>query len=208
MYENIKTIKNSRGEDVAVDLIPEIELQRHKLVEDIISKIISYKKLGEDLSLDIDESIDKYLKFLGKKTRVSNAEELSGNITLTNYSQTKQVKVSINDIIIFDERLNLAKKKIDNCLKRWSQESSNLEQSRFLSTIAMQAFNVDKKGNVNKNQIIRLLKVNIKDKEWIDAQKLIKESMQVFNSRRYKNFRTKNKPEDQWSTISLNFSTF
>lgn len=206
--EEIKTLLNNKGEEVAVELIPEIELRRHSLVEGIIGEIEAYKKRGEELSLSIDKKIEDYLKWIGKKSKIKDNEDWIGNLALTNYSQTKQIKVSNNDIIVFDERLNVAKKKVDNCLKRWAEESSNTEQSKILALLAQQAFQVDKKGQINKSQIIRLTKINIKDKEWIEAQKLIHDSMQVYTNKTYKNFRTRSNSGENWGTINLNFSTF
>lgn len=206
--EIIETIENSRGQETPVELVSDIELKRHYLVESILADVLDYKKTGELLSRKIDERINYYLNWIGKKSKIKDGKDILGNISLTNYSQTKQVKIAINDVISFDERLNIAKKKIDNCLKRWSEESGSQEQAKFLSAIAMEAFNVDKKGSINKNSILRLLKVNIKDKEWVQAQILIKESMQVSSTKKYKNYRIKADPKAQWETINLNFNTF
>lgn len=202
--EGIITLTNSRGEEVAAELIPEVELKRHMVVEDIVAKILDYKKQGEKLSLEVDGQIEEYLNWLGKRSKIRNGEDVKGNIQLSNFGQTKQVKISIDDIISFDERLNLAKSKVDACLKRWTEKSGDKE----LSFIVKDAFNVDKKGNINKHQILKLLKINIQDREWIDAQKLIQESIQITTTKKYKNFRVKSNCKEKWETINLNFSSY
>jgi hypothetical protein len=207
MSDTIKTLANSQGSEVAVDLISEVELKRHDLVESILTEIEEYKAMGVKLSEKIDQRVDAYMNWVGRRSKVRNGEKAGGNLTLSNYSQTKQILVKIHDIFSFDERINLAKMKVDNCLKRWAEESKNNEQARFLSEIARRAFNVDKKGSINKNNILRLIQTNIKDKEWIEAQKLMKDAIQIICSKKYKNFKIKNS-HGIWETINLNFSTY
>jgi len=60
---------------------------------------------------------------------------------------------------------------------------------------------------IKKGLLIKLLKVNINDKEWIAAQKLIKDSMQISETKRYKNFKIKESGE-KWESVNLNFNTY
>lgn len=204
MVNGIMTIQNPKGEDVAVELVPEWDYRRHVIVEEVFQEIEGLQKEMQELSGQIDKIITDYLKKSAKKAKVEG--EWKGNFELTNFSQTKKICVRINDCIYFDERLNLAKEKIDSCINRWSSENTN-HQGRYIEAIIKEAFNVDKKGSVNKAQILRLLKVNINDKEWIAAQKLIKDSMQISETKRYKNFKIKESGE-KWELVNLNFNTY
>lgn len=201
----VECLKNARGDDVAVDLIPEWDLKRHRVVESIFDKIEKLHDEMERVSAEINAEIDKYLAGVVRKAKAGK-EEIRGNLDLSNYSQTKQVKIVVNDFFSFDERLNLAKLKIDSCIKRWS-EGENSANARYMKTIVSEAFNVDKKGAISKTQLFRLLKVNIADREWVDAQKLIRDSMSLVESKKYKNFRVK-QPGRKWESLNLNFSTF
>ncbi len=202
---NVETIINQNGERVAVDLINKYELDRHNLVKDIFNEIEELEKIMIAKNREIDQKIEKFLKNSARKNKSSN--EWKGNIELNNYSHTKQVLIRINNFITFDERLNLAKNKIDSCIKRWIDGFGENSNAKFVSEIARQAFNVDKKGAINKVQILKLLRINIIDREWVEAQKLIQASITTETTKRYKNYRVREMGE-KWETKELNLNTF
>jgi len=143
----------------------------------------------------------KYIEYLKRQHGITE-KSIDGNLTLSNYANTYQVDISINDMITFDERLNIAKTLIDNCLRRWTKRG-RVEMRAIVGA----AFNVDKKGKVNKYLILGLRNLNIRDKEWNRAMGLIINSMQVSGTRQYITFRTRADKDSKWDIINLNFSS-
>ena len=109
--------------------------------------------------------------------------------------------MSICRCIAFDERLNIAKAKIDDCLKRWSGTASD-----ELKILVLRAFNVDKKGNVDVRQILGLKQFRFEDPVWKEAMQIIDESITTTNSKEYLVFSMRENPRGQFQSISLNFS--
>ena len=191
-----------RGNTVPQKFIPIIDRKRDKAVEDVhgaIDKLESFMLKTKEMCLAL---IEAYQDWLDKECNTKR--EGKGNLQLTNFSGDKRVEIRINDMVEFDERLGLAKTKIDECIVRWSDGSRD-----EIAAIVRQAFNLDKKGNVNRQMILRLLGLEIKDATWVEAMDLIRKSIQVTGSRQYIQMSRKVKSEtgaEQWETINLNFS--
>jgi len=191
-----------RGKGIPQKYIPTIERQRDKAVEDIHAIVDKLEAQMQKAKVAVLDRIESYLVGLEKECNAKR--EGKGNLTLTNFSGDKQVDIAINDLIDFDERLSLAKTKIDACLTEWSEGSRD-----EIAMIVRQAFNLDKKGNVNKGMIVRLLGYEIKDARWKEAMDLIRHSMQVRGTKQYLKVRRKEILEsgsEQWTTANLNFS--
>lgn len=192
---------DSRGRAVAPAYIQKIDKERDKIVERIFRKAEDLEKRMKMFKDEIYELVESYLDFLEKESG-GKGTDWKGNLILTGFSGDKQVEVSIHDIIEFDERLIIAKSKIDECLKRWSENSHN-----NIRAIVQEAFNVDKKGRVNTHMILRLTRLKIRDALWKEAMELIKDSIRIRGSRRYVNIRRRKDVQDKWETVNLNFSS-
>jgi len=196
--EKEKILKNDQDQDVAISNIDDISLRRHYLVEKLIGKANKIKKVLNDYKEECDKEVDKYLKFLERKKK-TKFDGWKGNLLLNSFDGKMRIVKNINDIISFDETLKLAKMKIDECLKNWSNDNDNIK------AIVTNAFNVDKKGRVNVGMILRLKKIKIDDKEWNEAIKIIDDSIKINSTREYYKFQVKDN-KNQWESIDLNFS--
>jgi Protein of unknown function (DUF3164) len=130
------------------------------------------------------------VKFGGKK----------GNLTLYTYDMKKKVQVQVAENLVFDERLQVAKKMIDECLTNWTEDSRS-----EVKTIINDAFRVDKEGRINTKQILSLRRLGIKDKLWCKAMDAITDSLQVSSSKQYIRIYEQTK-EGGWKHITLDMA--
>jgi hypothetical protein len=91
--------------------------------------------------------------------------------------------VAVSDAIQFNEKLQVAKTLIDNCIRRWADGSRS-----EIKLLVEDAFYVDKQGNINKNRILGLRRLAIEDAEWQEAMKAITDSIQVMSTKTYIRF--------------------
>ena len=124
------------------------------------------------------------------------------NITLTNYDGTKQISIKSSKVIDFDENLQLAKQKIDECFAKWGAESHP-----NIKAVVDKYFKVDKKGVLNKNAILGLFKFQMNDKDWDEAMRLIQLSIVDDESREYLMLRTRKNKDADWELVNLNLSS-
>ena len=149
-----------------------------------------------ELKKKIGEKTAAYLQ----KVAESYGEDWKGNCRLNSFSGDKQIEISVSDLIDFDEKLQVAKTKIDDCIKRWSKGTN-----KPLELLVTKAFRTDKKGQLNKNMILQLRTYDIKDAEWESAMDLISASIKIMSSKTYYNFYIKDE-SGKLTPIHMNFS--
>lgn len=192
---------DARGKEVPPAYVSEVEKRRDALVEKHFKIVTALEaKLVEEKALFWKE-MGAYLDWLNEHAG-GKPSDWKGNLQLTNFTGNRQVEVEINEVIEFDERLQLAKAKIDECLKRWSKGGNEK-----LIVFVNEAFSVDKKGRLNSKMVLRLTRYDLHDETWDSAMELLRDSIRVAGSRRYLRFRKRATPADPWRDLNLNFSS-
>jgi hypothetical protein len=189
-----------RGRAVPKNYVKPLDQKRDRTVEKICKDALNLEAKMIEMKKDFINRVNKYIKEVEKTNKVKRQGK--GNVQLTNFSSDRQVEFSMNDVIEFDEKLQLAKSLIDDCIKRWSEGAN-----QNLQVVIDQAFDVDKKGRLNTQGILDLRKLKIKDKNWNRAMLLIGESVRVTGTRQYLVVRTRNSSTDKFKTVNLNFSS-
>ena len=192
-----RTKIDANGQSIPISIIkPEI-LQQDAIVNKTIERA---KKLQERIIRDkakLFEEVELYLEEVAEK----NGLEWKGNAILNSFDGQNRVDIRFKERIQFGIELQLAKQKIDECLKDWTSDSN-----ANLRAIIGEAFQVDKKGEIAKYRILRLRRYNIKDQTWKEAMELIDQAIQVISTKQYITFYEKDE-SGQPRQIVLNFST-
>lgn len=189
---------DGRGRPVPPKYIPKIDKRRDYVVEKICKKALNLHNRMKALKKEFINDIENYIAFLEKE--YNQTVETKGNLQLTGFSGDKQVLFSISDVIEFDERLSVAKAAIDECIKKWSTDAH-----KNLKVVVDQAFEVDKKGRINKMAILKLRTLKINDKDWKNAMQILTDSIRISSTREYLNIKVKQ--DGQLKTVNLNFSS-
>lgn len=172
-------MQDSKGRLVPISLVKEIDIERDRLVKEIYSaakklsnNIATFKQnaMGDVLAF-VELSAEKYgVKYGGKK----------GNIQLQSYDGKLRVIRSIGEYITFDERLQVAKQLIDECINEWK---SGIRHEVIV--LIDSAFQVDKQGKVNTERILSLRRLDIKNDKWVKAMEAISDSITVSDTKMY-----------------------
>ena len=192
---------DDKGRPIPEEYVKPIDKKRDKLVESIIKRVTKLSAKLADEKVEIVAAVEKYLKELAKDSKVR--EGWKGNIILYNFSQNLCIERRINETISFDERLQMVKTTIDKWL---NERLRNVDE--VVAKLISQAFSVDKQGRINTTMLLKLKKLDIKDKEWVKAMEMLDESIFVKSSKMALRFRSKNTdvPEGGWSEFILNFN--
>lgn len=165
-------------------LIPEaqikpIDLERDAVVQSIVTgamqlsaQLQAFKRQSFDnVEALVELSADQYgVKLGGNK----------GNVTLHSFDGRYRVLRAVAENITFDERLQAAKKLIDECLNEWTGQGPG-----ELRVIVQEAFDVDKQGNINTGKILSLRRHKIDDPRWKRAMEAISDAVQVIGTKPY-----------------------
>jgi hypothetical protein len=192
---------NRNGKPVPERNIPKHIKRRDKTVTQIMG-IVS--KLQARMIADKAKTrklIEQYCKYVAN---VSDNSDLTpeGNIQLSDYANLNQVSLYTNQLIGFDERLNIAKGLINKCITKWSKGTN-----ANLRVIVDNAFKMDKQGNLNRALILQLFQIEIQDKNWKKAIALIKDSIYTKETKQYLKIAKRNSTEDKFQGVTLDMST-
>lgn len=170
---------NAQGHLVPVSQIKEIDLLRDDVVQQIVEQA---KTLQASMAAFKSTSMNQVADFVDLSAQEFDVKYggTKGNVTLLSFDGKYKVQRSIGEHRVFDERIQAAKAKIDECIKRWSEGSS--DQIKALVDLA---FRVDKQGNIDVNQVLSLRQLNIDDADWIEAMDAIADSIKVVGKTPY-----------------------
>jgi len=192
-------MQNSKGDLTPIDRVSDLDMARNALVLDCVATFkqqqlqlaaLKSNVMGE-ISAFVEISAEQYGAKIGGK---------NGNVSLLSFDGNYKLQIQVSEYITFDERLQVAKALIDECIHDWSDGADSK-----IMALVNDAFQVDKQGNVSTARILGLRRINIKDENWQQAMKAIADSVQYTGSKSYVRAYERI-GEDQWKCISLNFA--
>jgi hypothetical protein len=172
-------LKDAQGRLVPRELVKDIDLARDELVGELVDKahkvqqsLTQFKRsaLG-DIQAFVELSAERYGAKLGGN---------KGNVTLMSYDGRYKVQRSVNEYITFDERLQVAKELVDECIHEWVQGSRP-----EIKALVEDAFQTDKQGKISTSRVLGLKRLNIPDETWQQAMQAITDSIQITGSTTY-----------------------
>lgn len=172
-------MKNSKGGYDPIATIKPIDIARNDLVNDIVAKSQSMSKQIAEMKRDFFQDINAFLELSSEKYGVKLGGK-KGNVQLVSYDGEYKVMLAVNETIQFDERLQVAKQLIDECIADWAQGAR-----AELRALVNDAFYVGKSGKLNTNRILGLRRLDISDEKWKKAMDAISESVMTVDSKEY-----------------------
>lgn len=172
-------MRNSKGGLDPIELVKEIDIKRNELVMGIVAQAAEASKHLADIKQQFMHDIESFVRVSEKKYGIKKGGA-KGNMTFLSYDGKYKVIVAINENVVFDERLQIAKQLIDECIQTWAEGS--LPE---IKALVQDAFYVGKSGKIDKNRILGLRRLDIKDKKWQKAMQAISDSLQVSGSKQY-----------------------
>lgn len=191
--------KNAAGALVPVSKIKPIDKARDALVREITERAEAMNRGLADFKGEVMAQIDAFVEQSAAEFGVTVRGSVGkGNITLTSFDGSLKVERQVSERIAFDERLQIAKTKIDGCVHKWGKGANH-----NLQALVNHAFRVDKAGKVSVGGVLSLRQVNIDDPDWAAAMTAIADSMQAVSSVAYVRMYRRNEAGG-YDPISLN----
>lgn len=174
-----KYLEDAQGRLVPLRLVAKVDLERDKLVRGIVeegaklsAELADYKRRAlEACAAFVERSAREYKATLGGE---------KGNITLSSYDASVRLSLATHDRMQFDERLQIAKSLVDECIQRWAKGT----RSEVRALIG-DAFKTDKKGRLDTGRLLSLRGLDIKDEQWQAAMKALSAAITVIRSQQY-----------------------
>lgn len=182
-----KTIPaQKRLEDTLVD---EIFLVAFILNQDVFD--FKQKAMGD---------INSFIELLREKYGVQKGGH-RGGVTLKNFNETLQITISVQDFHEFGPELQIAKDIINEII-----EDESADISPTLKAIINTAFDVDKKGRVNRESILKLRSLDLDHPRWPAAKQAIDDSIRVSQTKSYIRLQYRENAESHWKTLPIDIA--
>ncbi|CAM7888118.1 Sulfate transporter [Citrobacter freundii] len=170
---------NAQGHLVPESQIKPLDKLRDEMVMNIVNaarqlrqamaefKVTSMQQIGDFTDLSAAEY---GVEFGGTK----------GNVSLVSFDGRYKILRAIGDHRVFDERIQAAKKLIDDCISEWSGGADEK-----IMAMVHHAFRVNKQGRIDINQVLGLRQLNIDDDKWNEAMDAAADAIQVTGTSQY-----------------------
>ncbi len=195
-------VTNADGGLTPLDLVKVEDFMEDQMVRKIIgfAKLLSAElaRFKKHTRADIAE-FDRMLE--AKYGLVKRGRAGAGNQKYRTIDGLMMVETRVNKLIEFGPQLQVAKGLVDECLNEWTDDGR--AEVRGLIT---RAFKVDKAGQISKDAIFELFKVESDDPRWLQAMDAINAAVRVIGSKEYLHFSFREDREADWIRISLNIA--
>lgn len=193
---------NAKGVLFPASTVSAIDKDRTKVVTEAIehAKAMSSQLLAFKLAMR--EHIDAFLDRSAAEYKAApRGLKGKGNVTLATFDGKYKIVRAVQDSIVFDERLQVAKQLIDECIQEWSKGSK-----AEIKALVNNAFQVDKAGNISTGRVLGLRSIKSEHPKWMEAMDAINDSIQVTGSKSYDRFYERDDATGQYFPIALDLA--
>lgn len=172
-------LADSYGRLVPLSTIEPLDLLRNDTVNRIIAQANAVQTTLRDFKETAMSDIAAFLEIAANQYNVKMGGR-KGNLSLVSYDGRFKVLVAVSDSLNFDERLQIAKQLVDECIHAWAKDSND-----NIKALVEHAFQTDKKGKINTARVFSLMRLKIDDEKWQTAMKALKDSIQITSTSEY-----------------------
>lgn len=175
--------QDKEGNFIHPDMVRIDKQIEDELVENLVDKSLTLQEQMKIFKVLAFSECYAFVDLLRKNYDMEKITSKVGAVTLRNFNGTMEVQIQVAKLITFDQKLTLAKEKIDEYL---THKTENLDSE--IQTLITRAFDV-KNGKVDAKQIIGLKSYNITDPKWKEAMIMIDESIEIAGTKSYIRFK-------------------
>lgn len=194
--------QDAKGSLIPVSKVKEIDKLRTQLVYALAEQAKGVRECMAGFKAELMSEIQKFLDQSAADYGVQmRGAAGKGNVQLVSFDGRYKILRSIQDSLVFDERLQVAKQLIDERVHVWSKGSN-----ANIKALVNHAFQVDAAGKISVSRILSLKSIKIDDPDWQRAMQAINDSMQVASSKSYVRIYERNPATGEYDPISLDLA--
>lgn len=191
--------QDARGNLVPISNIKEIDLLRDELVQNIFANVLPAVTALQNVKTQAIGDVRAFVDLSAEKYGVKPSKK--GNVTLHSFDGHLRVTVAMQDVLMFDERLQAAKALIDECLNEWTENSRD-----ELKIVVQQAFDVNKEGKISVSKVLGLRRLEIQDEKWQRAMQAVSDSVHSQATREYIRLHTRDAETGEYVLVNTDRS--
>ena len=192
--------QDERGRLVPEDQIKPIDLARDQLVSEILAQASPIRDMLAQFKSKTIGDMEAFMELSFEQYGVSVGGK-KGNIQLKSFDGRYRVRLSHQEHISFNEQIEAAKVLIDQCLDRWTENSST-----EIKAVVQRAFRTNSQGKLRTAEVLGLRNLDIDDDEWQMAMKALMDSITIAGTTKYLNIHERIGQTDKWNHIGLSLA--
>jgi len=196
-----KILVDPQGREIAAKYVKPYLRKRDAFVRRMHKKAAKLNAQLEEFRDELADGVETFIDNAAKREGVKLGGK-KGNVTLTSFDGLVELHRSVQESLIFDERLQLARACIDNAI---ADLCKGVNPS--LMQLVKRAWKTDTDGNLRRSHIAALLRLDIRHDEWRKGCDLIRESMTVATSKHQYRFYVRPERGASKRLVSLNMSS-
>ncbi|SCY71020.1 Protein of unknown function [Desulfoluna spongiiphila] len=190
-------MKDMKGHLVPLEQVEELDLMRDDLVKEIVERAKATQKVLADFKVRAMADTAAFVQLSGEKYGVKIGGK-KGNVTLHSFDGRYRIERAMADYIVFDERLQVAKELIDECIHEWTDGSRS-----EVKALVDHAFKTDSEGKVSTSRVLGLRQLKIVHPKWKKAMEAITDSMKVADTKPYLRVYERDEKTDAFKPVAL-----
>jgi hypothetical protein len=175
--------RNKEGAFVHKDMVTVDKQLEDEVAEKLISGALNLQGLMKGFKIAAFEECYSFVDLLRQKYNMERITSKSGTVTLKSFDGTKVVEIQVAKLISFDQKLSLAKEKIDEYL---TEKTTGADAE--IQTLITRVFDV-KNGKVDAKQILSLKSYPITHPLWKEAMSMIDDATEIAGTKSYIRFK-------------------
>lgn len=181
--------RNKEGVYVHKDMVTINKQLEDEVVERLTAGAIDLQVLLYRFKAQAFEECYGFVDLLRQKYNMERITSKSGTVTLKSFDGTKVVEIQVAKLISFDQKLSLAKEKIDEYL---TLKTNGADAE--IQTLITRVFDV-KNGKVDAKQILSLKSYPIQHELWKEAMSMIDDATEIAGTKSYIRFKHRKNDE-------------
>jgi len=183
MTTNKEMWLNKQGQYIHKDLVSVDKQIEDEVVNKLVLNALNLQEVMLDFKIRAFEECYSFVDLLRQKYNLERIKSKSGAVSLKSYDGTKVVEIQVAKLISFDQKLVLAKEKIDEYLML---KTSGADAE--IQTLITRAFDV-KNGKVDAKQILSLKSYPIEHTLWKEAMAILDDAIEIVGTKSYIRFK-------------------
>ncbi len=178
--------------------VKDIDKARDKAVRTMVDQALQLSEAIAQFKLAALAEIEGFVERSAAEYGVKKMGGKKGNVTLVSHDGRFKVLRAIQESIVFDERLQVAKALIDERVHVWAKGAN-----KNIQALVNHAFQVDKEGKISTGRVLGLRQLKIDDPGWTQAMDAISDSMRAASAKQQLRFYRRNDATGEYLPIPL-----
>lgn len=190
-------MRNAKGHLVPITMIKPIDMLRDQTVTRIVQNAKNLAAINAQFKRQAFEDVAAFVEASAEQFDVHVGGD-KGGVTLISFDGRYKVERSFAGLIRLDEQVLAAKALLDECVEDWKDDSRD-----ELKVVLTEIFATGSGGQLVTSKVLSLLRWNIRDPRWLKAMDVIREAIQVTDTKPFLRIYERSGPDGKFVQIPL-----